>query len=121
MLLTREQVRKSRARLHVDVYVPELEGELRIAALPAGPALTFNNLQERLQKGESVERQLMLLLLQNAVIDEKGNAFFDPTTAEKFLDSCSQETLSLLVDELKKLSATETKPAGNSEASPTDG
>ncbi len=122
MLLTREQARKAQPRPYVDVYVPALEGELRLTTLQAGPGMTLNFLQARAQKGEDVQRQIAKLIIENAVIDDKWNPFFSPPEAEKFVEKSSQETLALLFNELQKLAASlEVKPSGNSEAGPSAG
>jgi len=117
MLLNRQQILKVSKRVFTQVGVPECgEGaELRLASLAAGPALAVNALKDREAKGEDVNRQVMLILLESAVVDEEGKPFFDAATAAQFLDTVSQETLMQVVNAIPGLKATTPPP---SEASP---
>jgi hypothetical protein len=117
MILTREQALKVSKRNYATVEVPELDGELRLASLTAGSALTFASLQARIDKGEDLTREIMLLLIESAIVDETGEPFFDPESAKQFLDRISPETISLITEAIPKPKPLAVPP-GNSKASP---
>ncbi len=125
MLLTKQEVRKARARPFKDVHLEELGGELRLATMLAGPALKMEYLQGRIEKDENGLRMVTLHILLNAVIDDKGAPYFDQTSAAQFLDSISSETVGLLLNEFRAINTPpkkteEEEELGNSKASPAD-
>jgi hypothetical protein len=117
MLLSKEQALKVSKRTFVTIKVPELDGELRLAPLAAGPAMALQALNERKSKGEMVVQELMLLLIEKSLVDEKGDPLFDTASAREFLERISLDTM---MDIMKSVPGygTPKVPPGNSEASP---
>jgi hypothetical protein len=118
MILTREQMLKVQGRGYKTIPVPELGGEVRMASLSAGVALEFAALAKRREAGEDVNQQIMLLLIESSIVDEKGATLFDKASALEFLGRISIETCNLIVGEALALKPN-LVPPGNSEASPT--
>lgn len=123
MILSKQQALAASKRKFVTIAVPELGGELRLGSLMAGPALNAAKLHERQGKGENVNREIALLILEKSVVDEAGKPFFTAADAEKFIDEvASADTVMLII---QSLPVSGEKPqsieavAGNSEASTT--
>lgn len=118
--LTLEEALKLEGRKFKDLEVPELNGTLRLAELPAGRSLEFKHMQDRRAKGEDLERKQMELLLASALVDAGGKPLLDAKTAGKFIDAVSFSTLNLIVMavlEMMTVPAKEGQPSGNSGAS----
>ncbi len=117
MVLTREQALKVSHRVFKVIDAPELGGELRLASLSAGASLAFNSLNARKDKGEDVAREQMLLIIEQAIVDEKDQSLFDAASAAQFLSTVSLNTLTLIMTETFSLMPGAV-PSGNSKASP---
>lgn len=120
MILTRAQALQVSKRSFVTINVPELDGDLRLASLSAGPSLLLNDFKDRMAKGEAgVGREMMVTLMEMAVVDESGEQLFDHASAAAFLDRISPETMQLISAAVPKSSSS--APLGNSVASPVAG
>ncbi len=120
MILTKAQALKGDGRMYETVFFKELDGELVIASLSASAVLDLNDLRTRIAKGETLERQMLSVMLKDAIVDEKHNPFFD-TDAEvnDFLLRVSAETLAEISAKIPDSKNSARRIAlGNDKASP---
>lgn len=120
MILTRAQALKVSGRTFKNLAVAELDGELRLASLSAGPALALSYLKERAAKGEDVNRAMMVLVIESAIVDESGLPLFDTAAAGEFLDRISPDTLLAINTNIPAAASPKVDP-GNSKASTVAG
>lgn len=113
MILTREQMLKGGpGRVFKTVRFEDLDGELRLGSLTADAALQANDLQAKKRKGEPVERQLILMQLADAVVDESGAPVFDSAdSAAEWCKTFGAETLLEIVSAIPLTRAAEKKAA----------
>ncbi len=141
--LTKDQILKARGRRTATVTVPEWGGEVKLVSPSADAALRYRELQRSGDGGAETERQLMVLMLSNSLVNEAGDTLFDKVEVLELLKTISIETLTLLSETSSDLMGTrkakakdapegqpeaipaapapEAPPPGNSEASPSAG
>ncbi len=117
MILTRDQMMKGKGRIYKTVMFEDLDGELRLGSLTAGAALELNDLKSRITKGEAVEKEMMVLMLVDAIVDDDGKPLFDNDSAKEFLQKISPETMLKISRETPKSKAASEANLGNSKAS----
>lgn len=101
--LTRAQALKVDGRKIVDVEFPELKGMLRLAELATGPAQVLAQLQPKIEAGDlAAAREQTVLIIENGIVDEKGDPLFDRASAEDFYNRLPMSALARLVDKLPK-------------------
>lgn len=125
-----DQALELKGRKFVELEVPELDGSLKLASLPAGKALEFKELHAKLQKAGgsdlTIERKQMVLLLTAGVVNEDESPFFaDEKAATRFIEKVSFESLQLIIgkltDMLRDAAKKDDSPEGNSEGSTSAG
>ncbi len=122
MLLTKEQALKSK-RKFVNVFFPELEGELRLGAVMATTSTRIQEINARRTKGEAVGmNEYAVLVIVESVVNEDGSKMFDEKGAADFHAGLSDETFELLVMSIpgfaKKAPAPGATPPVPSETAP---
>lgn len=105
--LTRDQAMRIDGRKIETVHFPELDGHLRIAELTSGPATALQAILAREGKGEAdATKEKMMLVIENAIVDEKGDPLFDSKSAADFFDRLPQSALMRIMDSIPKDAAT---------------
>ncbi len=120
MIIGRAEAKKVQGRTYKDLDVPELgEGaQLKLVSLSAAAAMTASEFEARSKKGESIDREMMIFMLMNAVVDvDKQPLFEDEAAAADFLNRITDETIGTIVKNVPGLQKAATP--GNSEAGPT--
>jgi hypothetical protein len=105
MRLTREQMLKVEKRKFLDLHVPELGGEVRIASISAGAALRLRELG--IETGIATAGaygEMAVTLFSTCIVNDKGLSELDEAAAKELIDRISTDTMSLLVTEIMKLS-----------------
>ncbi len=123
-LLSKEDLLKKSKRTYKDVEIPELGGTVRVASMSAASSIALNAIRARQAKGEEVNGELMLAMVQGSIVDEQGEQMFSDTDAAAFFKVISVDTFNLLMEAslapeaLAKLKLKQSQ-LGNSEASPS--
>lgn len=125
MLLTRDQALKVGKRSFATVTIDELDGELRLVSVSAATLMKVREYNQR----SAATPEMMKLVLQRSIVDEKGEPLFDTAGVEDFFDRVSIETINKILGavpgltpekkDAKDAAVDPAVPAGNSEAAPT--
>ncbi len=95
-ILTREQALKVRKRAFATVFIPELEGELRLASTSAGTQMA---LQELKASGRTdATAAMMKLMIEKCVVGEDDKPIFDETSAAEFFSQISLASMDLITN-----------------------
>lgn len=100
MILTKDQALKVSKRAFANIFIPELDGELRLASLSAGKAAVINFLRAKIDAGEGSKREFLIACVQAAVVDENGEQLFDTASAAKFVDTASIDAVLLIANSI---------------------
>ncbi len=102
---------KGQGRVYVTVFFEELGGELILGSLTAGAALDMNEMRERLGNGDHVERQLMALMLSEAIVGEDHKPLFDAQSIGEFMKTVSIDLVNEITAKIPKSKEVEKKLA----------
>jgi hypothetical protein len=119
-LLTRDDILTKLDRVTTDVEVPEWNGTIRLGSISADTLLKFRDLQNRKEKGEDVESEMVGVVLAGSILNEENVEIFTRENIPQLMRKNPEVIMRLFVKSMELNNLTPPKLPDGTQTTPVE-